>query len=473
MKTFKHLSFVFFFSTIILSTTYGQSTWRYDRPFPNPDSEGAFLYVATAEISENRTLATGLVVDEDESAFTLLTMLDDKGNVLLDSIFTQSAFGGQPLFAAFYVQPIPNSNTFMVLSSALDVSVFIKTIYDYNFTRISEEIIYNKQNIELDEFVFKTSQLTNGNILITTPVEQGMITIVIAPDGAVVDIKRIKTESYSESIVESFDSGKFYAIGEQITELDSTFFPVRVVVEETPYPQYDYGLTVSKFSGKYVSHYLDEETGPVITTYDNQFNVEKIVASENPSGNEFEGAIFNSLVVKDSFLFTSFTQFDEELENSKIFVRKYDKNLSLISETVIFDPALEFSVANIQLASDGGIYLTIFGYETFADEDQLSSSILKLDGNGRLTSATNPELNIVAYTVFPNPSSGIFNITAQNIEGEHDIKFYDQLGRKVYNDKLSSSAQNTYDLSGLSNGNYTYTISQKSNILVSGQWIKN
>jgi len=65
---------------------------------------------------------------------------------------------------------------------------------------------------------------------------------------------------------------------------------------------------------------------------------------------------------------------------------------------------------------------------------------------------------IAAWSIFPNPGAGIFNLQYTGASGAAGIEVFDVTGRVVYNERTSLSANHTMDLSVLSSGNYTVRV---------------
>ncbi|MEO5776109.1 MAG: T9SS type A sorting domain-containing protein [Flavobacterium sp.] len=70
-----------------------------------------------------------------------------------------------------------------------------------------------------------------------------------------------------------------------------------------------------------------------------------------------------------------------------------------------------------------------------------------------------------AVTIYPVPSTGIFNIDLKN--EVNDIKVYNLLGQTVYSKKFENNNATTtkqIDLSGLSDGNYVFSLTNENGI---------
>jgi hypothetical protein len=69
------------------------------------------------------------------------------------------------------------------------------------------------------------------------------------------------------------------------------------------------------------------------------------------------------------------------------------------------------------------------------------------------------EQNFIAFNLFPNPSSGIFNIQLLDfLNKEHNAQVTDLSGRLIYSEKISAK-EFTLDLSDAANGTYLLHLS--------------
>jgi len=77
--------------------------------------------------------------------------------------------------------------------------------------------------------------------------------------------------------------------------------------------------------------------------------------------------------------------------------------------------------------------------------------------------------------VYPNPSTGVFNISIKNYApqiGGTNVEIYNVLGEKVYSQFLTFSPQLSIDLTGQPSGFYFYRIlDENKNVISNGKLI--
>jgi len=90
---------------------------------------------------------------------------------------------------------------------------------------------------------------------------------------------------------------------------------------------------------------------------------------------------------------------------------------------------------------------------------------------GSCTTGIN-ELNETALQVYPNPSKGNVNVNLADYSGSPvTIQIFDVLGKTVFITELPA-AQNSFDISYLANGVYTYKLSNKESSIKVGKLVK-
>lgn len=77
--------------------------------------------------------------------------------------------------------------------------------------------------------------------------------------------------------------------------------------------------------------------------------------------------------------------------------------------------------------------------------------------------------NIKSY---PNPSSGSFNIVINNVTEQTDIRFYDIMGRQVFEALDIHEGNVSLNLSILELGTYIYKVYHGSMEMGTGKWVK-
>ena len=123
-------------------------------------------------------------------------------------------------------------------------------------------------------------------------------------------------------------------------------------------------------------------------------------------------------------------------------------------------------------ANDGGCLM--YGYRYTHDvPKKFEAYILKVDGNGIITSTTTIPISQESITAYPNPSTGQLNFKKQDpsVSGTFDVNIFDISGKLVYQKKETDLTE-TFDLSHLPEGNYVYQILREGRIISVGKWEK-
>ena len=132
----------------------------------------------------------------------------------------------------------------------------------------------------------------------------------------------------------------------------------------------------------------------------------------------------------------------------------------------------QYVMFGILSTSDGGCLM--YGHRYTHDAPKkFEAYILKVDGNGIMTSETAipmPQSNITAY---PNPSSGQLHFKKEDpsVSNRFDVNIFDISGKLIFQ-KRETDLTETFDLSHLSEGNYMYQIKSENTIVAVGKWVK-
>jgi hypothetical protein len=132
----------------------------------------------------------------------------------------------------------------------------------------------------------------------------------------------------------------------------------------------------------------------------------------------------------------------------------------------------QYVMFGLLAASDGGCLM--YGYRyTHDTPKKFEAYILKVDGNGVVTSETSIPIiqsNIIAY---PNPSNGQLQFKKEDpsVSSRFDLNLYDISGKLVFQ-KRETDLSETFDLSHLAEGNYLFHIKKEENIIAIGKWMK-
>ncbi len=103
----------------------------------------------------------------------------------------------------------------------------------------------------------------------------------------------------------------------------------------------------------------------------------------------------------------------------------------------------------------------------------MDAIIIKVDGNGIVTSETTIPITQTSIIAFPNPSTGQLNFKKEtpSVFERFDVSIFDISGKLVYQ-KRESDLLETIDLTHFAEGNYMYQIQQQGVIKAVGKWVK-
>lgn len=141
---------------------------------------------------------------------------------------------------------------------------------------------------------------------------------------------------------------------------------------------------------------------------------------------------------------------------------KFDAELNIIWERFYGGDRANY-IYGVTATPDGGciILCDYYDYELYPDFVKTSIRIIKVDGNGDVTSLDeNNQLQIRSLLLYPNPSNGrAFLDTSLQ---DYYIQFYDSQSRMVYETRQLSGEQEL-NLYKLPVGMYTYIVYNKEN----------
>jgi hypothetical protein len=122
--------------------------------------------------------------------------------------------------------------------------------------------------------------------------------------------------------------------------------------------------------------------------------------------------------------------------------------------------------------SDGGcaMYGVRYDYNGLPKTDAI---IIKVDGNGVVTSETTISMPQESITAYPNPSNGQLHFKKEDpsVSSRFEVNIFDISGKLVFQKKETDLTE-TFELSHLSEGNYLYQIKDKEQIISIGKWVK-
>jgi hypothetical protein len=122
--------------------------------------------------------------------------------------------------------------------------------------------------------------------------------------------------------------------------------------------------------------------------------------------------------------------------------------------------------------SDGGCAMYGLRYD-FNTVPKTDGIIIKVDGDGLVTSTTIIPMSQSSIIAYPNPSNGqlYFKKEDPSVSSRFEVNIFDISGKLVF-EKKETDLTETFDLSYLSEGNYIYQIKQQAQIISIGKWIK-
>jgi Secretion system C-terminal sorting domain len=150
---------------------------------------------------------------------------------------------------------------------------------------------------------------------------------------------------------------------------------------------------------------------------------------------------------------------------------KMDINHNIIWEKRYGDDFYYF-MNGLLATSDGGciMYGTRYNYNISRKTDGI---IIKVDGNGVVTSTTSIPISQSSIIAYPNPSNGLLNFKKgdPSVSGAFEVNIFDISGKLVFQ-KRETDLSETFDLSHFAEGDYIYQIKQQRQIISIGKWVK-
>ena len=152
-------------------------------------------------------------------------------------------------------------------------------------------------------------------------------------------------------------------------------------------------------------------------------------------------------------------------------LHKIDKRLNILWQKR-YGKDGQFVMFGLLATSDGGCLMYGYRYLHVIDK-KLEAYIIKVDGNGLVTSETAIPITQESITAFPNPSTGQLNFKKEtpSVSSRFELTVFDISGKLVFQKKETDLSE-TVDLSHLSTGNYIYQIKEGERIKAIGKWVK-
>jgi hypothetical protein len=201
---------------------------------------------------------------------------------------------------------------------------------------------------------------------------------------------------------------------------------------------------------------------------------------------------FRNWASNDHSFFTINTKFHlyDDVEDRRTRFRsvecKDDFQYQVIKDVIVLDTMRAGGIVDIYSYKDhdvifmteGAYYINEFG-NIRQDIFAIARSLITFKKgdflpDGLFTTLSNQN-NLIEnrnITSYPNPSSGSFNIIINNVTEQTDIRFYDIMGRQVFEALDIHEGNISLDLSILELGTYIYKVYQGSMEIGTGKWIK-
>jgi hypothetical protein len=161
-------------------------------------------------------------------------------------------------------------------------------------------------------------------------------------------------------------------------------------------------------------------------------------------------------------------------EDIPIIITRLDTNLNVLWTKYYLDNHYR-DLQNIYATQDGGILIA--GQRRNIQDLKLNPTayLIKIDKDGNLPTATNNIEKDIPWsiTVYPNPSTRLFEIKLDRDFDNLRVKIIDLNGNNLIISKTLQKGMNSLDLNYLPNGMYIYSISRDGkDINMSGKWMK-
>jgi hypothetical protein len=131
-----------------------------------------------------------------------------------------------------------------------------------------------------------------------------------------------------------------------------------------------------------------------------------------------------------------------------------------------------YQMVGVLATKDGGcmMYGRRYDYNNIPKTDAI---IIKVDGNGVVTSTTTIPMLQSSIIAYPNPSNGLLNFKKgdPSVSGTFEVNIFDISGKLVFQ-KRETDLSETFDLSNFAEGDYIYQIKQQGQIISVGKWVK-
>jgi hypothetical protein len=191
---------------------------------------------------------------------------------------------------------------------------------------------------------------------------------------------------------------------------------------------------------KHWKNIVGDPSEPVWTIYFENGDLDKGVEIGVFNGEKLAGS---GVVVSDNILENAIPVFSNLYKaGNKPIIKVWDKSKNkeyILRDYSFSNPYGDAWTEDVFPANDGEYSLMNFSTTGISDENPINPS----------------------FTIYPNPSKGIFNISLEKIEGDIQIKVLDLRGKEYSNFKLIGSTSTQHNLSDLPSGIYFISFSGK------------
>ncbi len=181
----------------------------------------------------------------------------------------------------------------------------------------------------------------------------------------------------------------------------------------------------------------------------------------NRLGEFYFGGTFNDRRTSDNYPFIQ--------DTSQFVLYKLDKNHNLLW-TKRYGQNGIYEMKGLTATSDGGCLMHGYRYN-HNTIPRTEAYLIKVDGNGLVTSETAIPLSISTLQLSPNPGNGFVQAHLPNTWQSYDFRFFDYSGRYMKSVRLDYPNKDL-DLSDLNSGLYIFHVFENGKIKHTGKWLK-
>ena len=151
----------------------------------------------------------------------------------------------------------------------------------------------------------------------------------------------------------------------------------------------------------------------------------------------------------------------------------FDENLEMITQRYFGDGVKAYYGWDITSTNDGGFVMCGQIFNTQSTANKFDFFVLKVNSEGLITG--NNEIDPPQMTeviIWPNPGSDVINLKSAVQLKNAVFELYNTSGNLCHTEKLSPGTTQTINAAHLSQGVYTYRITDGKRLVKSGKWIK-